>query len=221
MRLWFVPFAALCGCATVQAPGTFTNPSRPPPIVGRAVAVEAVQCDAPGVAEGELPQAVASLDASVDAQVATRRVGLPAGNRKNVCSNLATDRALFEDAVMGTEWKVSDSMVSLIQRLANETRSDHVWVPLVRGRPCDRPEMARDTYSRPDNTLDFDAGSCQAQEADLALFLFDANGQLLWKSSAVSGQSELATREVATRMLMANLPPRAPSEGVLVNDTPP
>lgn len=220
MRLWIVPLLVLSGCATVQSPGTFTHPSRPPPVVGRAIAVDAVQCDAPGVAEGTLPQAVASLNQSVDAQVASRRVELPAPSRKSVCASLATDRVLYEDALLGTEWKVSEAMSSLVQRLANETRSDHVWVPLVRGRPCVGPEMARDSYSRPDETLDFETG-CQAKEADLALFLFDADGQLLWKSSAVSGQSELATREIATRTLMANLPARAPSEGVLVTDTPP
>lgn len=224
MRPWIVPFVALCGCATVQAPGTFTNPSRPPPIVGRSVAIEAVQCDAPGVAEGELPETVASLNESVDAQVASRRVELPTGNRKNVCANLATDRALYEDAVMGTDWKVSDALSGLIQRLATETRSDHVWLPVVRGRPCASgpgPEMARDTYSQPANSLDFDSGGCQAREADLGLFLFDATGQLLWKASAVTGQSELATREVANRLLMANLPPRAPADSALVTDTPP
>lgn len=222
MRHWIVPLVALTGCATVQAPGTFTHPSRPPPVVsGRTVAFEAVQCDAPGVAEGALPEMVESLNRSVDAEVASRRVELPAGNRGRVCSALGTDRALFEDAVLGTEWKVSESMTQLIQQTAVATRSDHVWVPLVRGRTCENPVAARDSYSRPEDSLDFDATRCEAREADLGLFLFNADGQLLWKSSAITGQSELATRETATRLLLANLPPREPTEGVLVEETPP
>jgi len=226
MRPLLLPFALLCGCATVQSPGTFTPPGRPAPLVqGRTVALNTARCDAPNLIEGDIPETVAWLDQNIDAQVSSKRVPIDDGSARSVCEELGTDRALFRDAVFGTDWTVSQTVTTLVKQVANTAQADHVWVPLVRTRPaCAVGEVQGDSYSAGVSPTAFESeieGSCTAKESDFGLFLFNADGTLVWKSSAVAGKSELATREAATQLLMANLPARAPSEGVLVKETPP
>ncbi len=224
MRPWFLPLALLCGCVTVQSPGTFSRPDHPRPLVqGRAVALQSVRCDAPNMIEGQIPETVDWLDRSVDAQVSSTRVPIDDGSARSVCAELGSDRALYRDAVFGTDWTVSSTVTALVRQVANTAHADHVWVPLVRSKPaCASSGTPRDSYSTGTSPLDFETeAGCTVKESDFGLFLFDADGTLVWKSSAVSGQGELATREAATRMLMADLPARAPTEGVLVEETPP
>lgn len=190
---------------------------------GRSIALQAVRCDAPNLVEGQIPQTVALLDQSVEAHVSSNRLPIDDGSAATVCDGLASDRALYTDAVFGTEWQVSQTVSALVKELAATARADHVWVPLVRTQPaCATGGAPRDSYSTGTALLDFEATpGCEARESDLGLFLFDADGALVWKSSAVAGRSELATTEAATRMLLADLPARTPTEGVLVNDTVP
>src|SRR5687768_3028980 len=129
MRPCLLSLLLLCGCATVQSPGTFSRPDRPRPLIdGRAVAVAAVRCDAPNLVEGEVPQTVAWLDASVSTRVSSHRVELEPTGQQRVCEALASDRALYRDAVFGTEWQVPAGIATLVQQVAATSRAEHVWV---------------------------------------------------------------------------------------------
>lgn len=211
-RTLLLALALSSACATVRTTGTFANPARPGPTPAPSVGLHPVSCEGPDVEEKSGEPAAVELDAQLSARFAATWISAQEDAARALCDALASDRALYSDLVFGTEWSVTAPVAQAVRQLAASHGAGSVLVPLVRARPSCASAKVTDSYSRPPERLAFDA-TCPVH-VDLALFVFDADGTLAWKTTATAGESELETPTRVSNQLVGELP--KPAAGAAV-----
>lgn len=179
--LLLVGFATACASNSFRSPA-FTAQRAPAP----AYTTTVVKC---------LAKAHASSDAVSDALVATLRerakvIDVRAEERVQLCGELATDDAV---STWSTSWDTGKVIAApLVRALAKANGAGCVLVPVVR-------------------TVDVcNDASCEETQVDVSLFLFGAEGDLLWKGAtkvSATGDGVLPQRaaELANK-LIADVP---------------
>lgn len=175
--------ALLCACTanTFRSP-QFTAKKAPPP----TVATTLVKC----LAKEHRSTEVVSDAFSAEIASKTKPVDLPAEVRVQLCGELATDAAV---STWSSDWDLGKTIASpMTQAMAKAKAAGSVLVPIVRTN-----DECGDT-------------GCVEKSVDVGLFLFSADGVLLWKGAAHQsatgdGVSKATATELA-KALVAEIP---------------
>lgn len=192
-RLVFL-LAFAIGCATVQTTAELRNPRFPEPVAAApTLAFETVPCSAEGGVTALSAPVGPDLDTRLSAALGPLRVALDPPSVAAACAGLAHDRVLYDDLLLGTEWSVGADLTAAIQRAARVSGAGSVLLPLVRSRAACRPDdgFARDELGRPLSASGSIGEGCSGGgPLDVGLFLFSADGTLLWKSTGSAARPE-------------------------------
>lgn len=182
-RLVFA-LALACGACTAN---TFRNPQftqaqAPTPTLTTSV----VKCLATAHASTDL--IANALTAEIEQRAKTAQ--LPPEERLQLCGELGTDAAV---STWSSDWSLGNTIATPLARSLAKTQSaGSVLIPLV----------------RTDDVCD--ATSCKERTVNVGLFLFSADGTLLWKGTASRGVSAetvaKSDAESLAKSLMSDLP---------------
>ncbi len=154
-RLVLALMATACTANTFRNP-QFTGARAPSPTVSTQV----VKCLATSHASSD----VIADALTADLESRTKLVTLPPEERVQLCGELGTDSAV---STWSSDWNLGATIATPLARaIAKSSSAGSLLVPLLR-------------------TVDAcDKNTCTEQGVDIGLFLFSADGALLWKGTA-------------------------------------
>jgi hypothetical protein len=198
-------FVSLLACTTVQTAGAYRNPQHETPS-GTAVTVGAIACSDDGAPTDIADAQRTQLDDRLHASLPFERVD-GVVSWADACRALARDRALYQDLVFGSDWSVPAALKASIQQLARSKQAASVYVPLLRAQPrCERSDgPVRDTRITRENAAAFPELDCADISTDIAVFQFDAEGRLVWKSSGTTGEAVAQNLDAVVGRVIADV----------------
>lgn len=208
MRPWIaVPLLALAGCLTVPVGGAhrsprFTAARAPAP----AVALELTACHLSG-APARTPPAP-GVPELLTQRLGTAPVPVPEPWRARICAALTPDQALFADLTTGGDWTVGSDLAPLVSRAAEAHGAGSVLIPVTRDHGgCGE----NDAFFREGGPLGAaptePAPTCgDDSRVDVGLFLFSADGTLLWKASDTAAENAPVSLQPAVERITADVP---------------
>jgi hypothetical protein len=197
---------AFLGAGCIHFKGSARNPAfreatAPPPSLVSAPLV----CRAGRSGHGD--QLVAQIRLLVRAQTGTEGVSLSGTEQSALCANLENDR----DGILGDpkDWSVGAILSSTIRAIAEANQVGSVVLPVVATQEsCEADKSTvRNAQGQTVATVDHGTTTCEESPGGLLhLYLFSADGTLLWKSWAIVRSTDGRSIEGSVTGLFLGIP---------------